>query len=218
MFFLAGINVHHERMFIIVTGPSRSGKSEWAEAITLDIFNQQTNQEPNQNILSRSENQGAIREHPEFFELIYIATATHNPDDPEWTARIQQHQQRRVAPWQTLEVPKQLAESLNQLTTNQVVLVDALGTWLANFLDLDDQQWQTVEAELIAAVTHCRANLVCVAEEVGWSVVPAYALGRLFRDRLGRLVRQLAGVADQTYLVVAGFALDLRQLGTRVGD
>ncbi|MFN7716931.1 MAG: bifunctional adenosylcobinamide kinase/adenosylcobinamide-phosphate guanylyltransferase [Pseudanabaenaceae cyanobacterium] len=218
-------------MFILVTGPTRSGKSEWAEEITYRLFSEllnRRNDERNDDLnhqlavdqkvvnpildsLQLDHNQPSV-------ELIYIATASHNPDDPEWTARITEHQQRRCAPWQTREVPQALSQTLNGLNSNQVVLVDALGTWLANFLELDDQAWQTIETELITAVGNCQATLICVAEEVGWSVVPAYALGRTFRDRLGRLVRQLAGIADQTYLVVAGFALDLRQLGTRVSS
>ncbi len=227
-------------MFILVTGPTRSGKSEWAEEVTLRLFQQLLNQKnnPQNHPESNPQNELPIPVQPVMrqslnappinpptielplptIELIYIATASHNPDDPEWTARIKAHQQRRLSPWQTLEVPEHLCQALNELTADQVVLVDALGTWLANLLDRDDQQWQILETALINAVVNCRATLVCVAEEVGWSVVPAYTSGRLFRDRLGRLVRQLAGVADHTYLVVAGFALDLRQMGTRVPD
>jgi adenosylcobinamide kinase/adenosylcobinamide-phosphate guanylyltransferase len=218
-------------MFILVTGPTRSGKSEWAEQITYRLFSElltQRNDERNgdlnyqlavdQKAVNLTLDSPQINHNQPSVALIYIATASHNPDDLEWTARITEHQQRRRSPWQTLEVPQALSQTLNSLNSDQVVLVDALGTWLANFLELDDQAWQAVESELITAVGNCQATLICVAEEVGWSVVPAYALGRTFRDRLGRLVRQLAGIADQTYLVVAGFALDLRQLGTRVSS
>jgi adenosylcobinamide kinase/adenosylcobinamide-phosphate guanylyltransferase len=55
-----------------------------------------------------------------------------------------------------------------------------------------------------------------VAEETGWGVVPAYPSGRRFRDRLGDLTRQVGAIADDTYLVVAGFAINLTATGTPV--
>ena len=55
-----------------------------------------------------------------------------------------------------------------------------------------------------------------MAEETGWGVVPAYPMGRLFRDRLGQISRRVGTMANAVYLVVAGYALDLRQLGVRL--
>jgi len=49
-------------------------------------------------------------------------------------------------------------------------------------------------------------------------VVPAYPLGRQFRDRLGALTRQVGTVTAAVYLVVAGYALDVRHLGQAVDD
>jgi adenosylcobinamide kinase/adenosylcobinamide-phosphate guanylyltransferase len=51
-----------------------------------------------------------------------------------------------------------------------------------------------------------------VAEETGWGVVPAYPLGRKFRDRLGALVRQLGRICEPVYLVVGGHVLNLSLL------
>ena len=52
-----------------------------------------------------------------------------------------------------------------------------------------------------------------MAEETGWSVVPAYPLGRLFRDRMGTLTRQIGAISTAVYLVTGGYALNLTQLG-----
>ncbi len=43
--------------------------------------------------------------------------------------------------------------------------------------------------------------------------MPVAASGRLFRDAMGRMVQRLAEHADRAYLVVAGYALDLRASG-----
>ena len=44
---------------------------------------------------------------------------------------------------------------------------------------------------------------------LGWSVVPATASGRAFRDALGRLNQRLARESEETALVVAGRVLEL---------
>ena len=63
------------------------------------------------------------------------------------------------------------------------------------------------------AFTQSIAEVIVVAEETGWGVVPAYPLGRKFRDRLGALTRQLTQISDEAYLVCAGFAINLKQIG-----
>jgi adenosylcobinamide kinase/adenosylcobinamide-phosphate guanylyltransferase len=57
------------------------------------------------------------------------------------------------------------------------------------------------------------ADVIFVAEETGWGVVPAYPIGRKFRDRLGSLVRKLGTICHPVYLVTGGHALNLSILG-----
>jgi adenosylcobinamide kinase / adenosylcobinamide-phosphate guanylyltransferase len=176
---------------ILVTGPSRSGKSDWAEALAA-----QSNQ-----------------------SVLYIATAMENPDDPEWQTRIQLHRDRRPPHWTIREVPHELAAAIAahqesaQTSLDQCILIDSLGTWLANQLEHTTEQWQKTEATLLETLQHSPQHIILVAEEVGWGVVPAYPAGRLFCDRLGTLVRRIGVLADQVYLVTAGYALDIKSLG-----
>ncbi|MGL4879787.1 MAG: bifunctional adenosylcobinamide kinase/adenosylcobinamide-phosphate guanylyltransferase, partial [Waterburya sp.] len=88
-----------------------------------------------------------------------------------------------------------------------------LGTWVANFLDLDEIQWQQECDRLLASLQITQAEIIMVGEETGWGVVPAYPLGRLFRDRLGNLSRKIANLADTTYLVAGGHVINLSLLG-----
>ncbi|MBE9070614.1 bifunctional adenosylcobinamide kinase/adenosylcobinamide-phosphate guanylyltransferase [Leptolyngbya cf. ectocarpi LEGE 11479] len=171
---------------ILITGPARSGKSEWAEH-----WANQT-QKP----------------------VIYIATSAISPQDAEWQQRIAQHRQRRPASWQTQEVPMDLAISIQSADINSCLLVDSLGTWLANQLEQDDTSWQVCLNELMAVLESPPCDVILVAEETGWGVVPAYPLGRTFRDRLGYLVRRIGAIATQVYLITGGYALDLKRLGT----
>ena len=176
------------KQIIVVTGPTRSGKSEWAETLA-----QRSGQ-----------------------DVVYVATSAVDPDDPEWQARLDLHRQRRPADWRLWEVPVGLAAAIRAGQATDCLLVDSLGTWLANELGQDETQWQETVEDVIASVQQTAATVMFVAEETGWGVVPAYPAGRQFRDRLGQITRRLGTVADAVYLVAAGYAVDLRQVGTAV--
>lgn len=171
---------------ILVTGAARSGKSEWAEEL-------------------------AQRSHK---QVTYIATAQLDPADPEWQQRIQRHQQRRPAAWATQWIPEKLAAAVQCMTEEDCFLIDSLGTWLANLLELDEQTWHTQVAALLQQLEQTDGTVILVAEETGWGVVPAYAAGRLFRDRLGHLIRQVGAIATTVYLVTGGYAVNVSAIGT----
>ena len=171
---------------ILITGPARSGKSEWAETLAMQSGK----------------------------AVVYVATATENPTDEEWHQRIQQHQKRRPEDWVTLCVPVELSATLADAKPDTCLLVDSLGTWVANLLEEDEASWENTLLELLETVELVAADMIFVAEETGWGVVPAYPLGRTFRDRLGSLVRQLSTICEAVYLVTGGHVLNLSILGS----
>ncbi|MEO1620309.1 MAG: bifunctional adenosylcobinamide kinase/adenosylcobinamide-phosphate guanylyltransferase [Cyanobacteria bacterium J06632_3] len=174
---------------ILITGPSRSGKSEWAEQLAL------------QNAEKKQQ------------QVVYVATARTNSDDAEWQARIERHRLRRPDGWCCEEVPVALAEAIAQHNKVHCLLIDSLGTWLANLIEQDDAQWQQAQAQVMSALRSTSADVILVAEETGWGIVPAYELGRRFRDRLGTLSRSVGALSEAVYLVASGYAIDLKQLG-----
>ncbi len=174
----------------LVTGASRSGKSEWAETLA-----QQSNQ-----------------------SVIYVATAMVDSTDRDWQTRIIKHQQRRPKTWQTLFEPYKLAWVIRNSLPQQCLLIDSLGTWVANLLDLTDNSWVKVTDNLRESLTMTHSTIIFVGEETGWGIVPAYASGRLFRDRLGHLLRQIGSKADTVYLVIGGHAINLSILGTPIDN
>ncbi|MBM5814099.1 MAG: bifunctional adenosylcobinamide kinase/adenosylcobinamide-phosphate guanylyltransferase [Cyanobacteria bacterium M_DeepCast_100m_m1_067] len=167
----------------LVLGPARSGKSRWAEHLA------------RQSCLPVS----------------YLATgprpAAH---DPAWQARVAAHRDRRPPGWTTLEVGAELCSALEALQPPGLALVDSLGTWVAAGLEQDAEIWREQCAALSASLSACAVPVVLVSEQTGWGVVPATAIGGLFRDRLGALEQQLVPLCDALWLVVAGRALDLR--------
>lgn len=171
---------------ILVTGPARSGKSRWAEFLAQD--SQQS--------------------------VYYLATAIAPTNDPEWAARIYQHQQRRPATWNLLEAPYDLSQSIRDYAGVEIcLLIDSLGTWVANHLDLPDSPWQDQTQELVDTIQTLVGTIIFVAEETSWGVIPAYPSGRLFRDRLGEVIQAVSKEMDQVFLVAGGYALPLHQLG-----
>jgi len=72
--------------------------------------------------------------------------------------------------------------------------------------------------ELVSAVAEYRGPLLLVSNEVGSGIVPAYRLGRKFRDVAGRLNRKLAASCDEAYVVIAGIPLDLKALAFKLEE
>lgn len=177
---------------ILITGPARSGKSEWAE----HLAQQQAVQKDQQ--------------------VVYVATAQVYPDDAEWQARLARHRLRRPAHWQCHEVPITLASAIASHNQTHCLLIDSLGTWLANQIEQEAEDWNQAQQHLLGALIETTADVILVAEETGWGLVPAYELGRTFRDRLGTLSRRVGEIATDVYLVTGGYALNLSVLGQPV--
>ncbi|MGF1478581.1 MAG: bifunctional adenosylcobinamide kinase/adenosylcobinamide-phosphate guanylyltransferase [Cyanophyceae cyanobacterium] len=173
---------------ILVTGAARSGKSEWAETLATQSGR----------------------------AVVYVATALLDENDREWCERIDKHQRRRPSHWTTHSVPVALAEEIEYASASSCLLVDSLGSWVANLLSWDAEAWEETVARLLISLAQTQATVILVAEETGWGVVPAYSAGRQFRDRLGNLSRNIGASADCVYLVTGGHVLDLTQLGQRL--
>ena len=163
-------------MITLVLGGARSGKSAVAERLV-----------------------GALGDH-----VTYLATGAAEPTDSSFAARIAAHRLRRPTTWTTVECGADLAPAL--AAADGVVLVDALGTWLAAHHDFDADV-----AALLAALEARAAPTVLVSEEVGLGVHPSTELGGAFRDALGSLNQAVAELADDVLLVVAGRVLPLER-------
>lgn len=185
----------------LVTGPTRSGKSRFAESLAA-----QTGK-----------------------SVVYVATARRDPNDAEWSARLNDHRARRPAHWATLETAAtgcDLARAVAVAGSDDVLVIESLGTWLAALADDVVVDSEAVDAvaleallrersrELVDACANSLAELIVVSEQTGWGIVPVYASARVFSSVLGRLTTTLARMAGHSYLVVSGFALDLRANAT----
>ncbi len=159
----------------------------------------------------------------------FVATAV--AFDEEMLARIRAHQAGRGGNWQTLEAPRAVGKAIQACPDlRPVVLLDCL-TLLANnlLLDLPNAEEASEAAladtalagaaeaamdqeidELLAAYQHSHAEWIIVSNEVGLGLVPAYPLGRIYRDVLGRANQRLARAADRVIFMVAGIPMTVK--------
>ncbi len=164
----------------LVLGGARSGKSRYAETITVT--------------------------HPR--GCVYVATA--GIGDAEMAERVRQHQARREAHWRTVEASLELGAAIVAETEQgAAVLVDCLTLWLSNLMAADRDPSRETE-DLIRALGQAGGPVIFVANEVGLGIVPDNALARAFRDHAGRTNQRIAEVANDVVFVAAGLPLRLK--------
>jgi adenosylcobinamide kinase/adenosylcobinamide-phosphate guanylyltransferase len=187
---------------ILVLGGARSGKSTFAEEKAHEIGGD---------------------------DVLYVATA--QAKDDEMHLRVDRHRSSRPQSWYTLEASRDVGSAIQSVAGDrQAILVDCLTFLVANRLlavsgpekdPFDDPSSdpfdKTIEAgvlEEVEALALCAqemsGSMIVVSNEVGMGVVPAYDLGRAYRDLLGRANQHLAAHADQVYLLVAGIPMRVK--------
>ena len=186
---------------VLIIGGARSGKSTFAERLA-----------------TSSEKRVA-----------FIATATASDEDMQ--DRIARHQASRPTTWITIEEPLDLVHAVQEASKDaDVILLDCMTLWLSNWLgqqegmdeEDDDVMLRNRYTEsALSAIEDLTATiktlegektLLIVTNEVGLGIVPMHPLSRTYRDALGWVNQRLAHDAERVYLMVAGIAVDIKQL------
>jgi adenosylcobinamide kinase/adenosylcobinamide-phosphate guanylyltransferase len=140
--------------------------------------------------------------------VVFIATCTASDDD--LAERIARHRSTRPD-WPTVEEPVELASAVVKAAPDALVIVDCLTLWVSNLMlrEADEPAVTGAARELARALVDRGGPAVVVSNEVGLGVHPERALGRRYRDLLGRANQIVAAAADRTLFLVAGRALRL---------
>ncbi|MDT8717352.1 bifunctional adenosylcobinamide kinase/adenosylcobinamide-phosphate guanylyltransferase [Clostridium sp. 19966] len=177
----------------LVTGGSRSGKSSFGE-----------------NLLKGKD------------KVLYIATSIITDEDMK--ERIAIHKARRNENWQTFEGYKDLHKIIEKTECTHIML-ECVTTMITNLMfdkytDFDNISKKEIQLlenniseEIKKAISACRKadkELIVITNEVGFSLVSEYRLGRIFTDISGRINQMLGKLCDEAYLVVAGLPLKLK--------
>ena len=168
----------------LVLGGVRSGKSRYAQLIA-----------------ARSE------------RVTFIATAERR-DDPEMHAKIARHRADRPESWSTIEEPRDLPRVVQEAgQSSDVLVIDCLTLFASNLLEAfghNDERIQSQIDALCHALSVAPCAIVLVSNEVGSGVVPAYELGRRFRDLVGEINQRIAAIAGTVLWMVAGLPFALK--------
>ena len=167
----------------LVTGPSRGGKSRWAEH------------------LIKNSN-----------KVVYIATLDVIEGNDRWNERIIKHKSRRPTHWKLVEGSKDLHEIIRNIDNEYSIIIDSLGGFVTTYLHLNDKEWSHQVEVLSNCLSIQRRLIVIVIEETGWGIVPITPEGNLFRDRLGSLAQTIEKYSVESWLVIQGRAIDLHKI------
>lgn len=177
---------------ILVTGGARSGKSAFAERYTAKYGN----------------------------KVAYIATA--QVFDKEMKYRIDLHQKRRPADWQTYEAPFNAHEAIAEAgKEHDFILFDCMTLYMSNLLlslpDIEDSKKnyafiQEKVGQLLEAAKNTPAKVLFVTNEVGCGIVPESHLAREYRDLAGLANQMAAKAAEKAYMVVSGIPVDIKKM------
>ena len=180
---------------LLVLGGARSGKSAYAQQLAQELGRD---------------------------DVLFVATA--EAWDEDMAQRIARHRQERPATWRTLETPRQVGQTIAlHLHDIAVVLVDCLTLLVSNTLlhcgasPAPAAAEAAVQEEVAVLLQTCQttaAVYIIVSNEVGLGLVPDNALGRLYRDLLGRANQTLAARAEAVYFMVAGLPVDVKALAS----
>lgn len=187
---------------ILVLGGARSGKSSYAEGRARELGGD---------------------------SVLYVATS--EAKDDEMATRIVKHRAARPPAWGTVEASRGVAQAIRQArSAEKIILVDCITFLVSNHLitaagpendpfdaPSADPFDESIEADVVAEVEALAAyareqdlTMLVVSNEVGLGLVPAYELGRAYRDILGRANQVLARQADEVLLLVAGIPMKVK--------
>lgn len=182
---------------ILVTGGSRSGKSNFAESLCINRRN----------------------------STAYIATSI--PFDDEMKDRVRKHKESRPSNWKTYEIYKDIYSIISDINKkHKTVILDCVTLLVNNLmfeykLDFDNcTPQETNEMEfyikdqidkLIREVEKTDLYFVMVTNELGMSLVPDNKLCRVYSDIVGRINQYIAKCSDEVYFVVSGIPMKIKE-------
>ncbi|WP_226665289.1 bifunctional adenosylcobinamide kinase/adenosylcobinamide-phosphate guanylyltransferase [Metabacillus litoralis] len=174
-------------MITFISGGARSGKSSFAEDLSIKSYkrhNQKTDTE---------------------IKLYYFATAERS--DGEMNARIERHINERDKKWKTIEVPTDIAARLEQLNTFDVILIDCLTVWLNNMMYKKQADLFQIKAEVSNWIDICiRKQLVLyiVSNDLNEGMLVKDYFTHQYMYALEDVHQFIISESDAAYQVIAG--------------
>ncbi len=166
-----------------VVGGAASGKSEFAEKIVAKFGRR----------------------------ILYLATAgaSRSTRTAEWRGKIDRHQTRRPADWETFVLNGGSIRSDVFHKRLDGILLDSLTLWVSNRVRIRTaEDMQDDLASLIGELR--RGPVVVVSDEVGMGLIPMSKISRRFIEHLGLANAWMSRTADAMYVILSGQAIRIK--------
>ena len=144
--------------------------------------------------------------------VTFLATAERGEDE-EMHRKIERHRAERPQHWATIEEPLNLGAAIASAADCDLLIIDCLTLFAGKLLEVHGDDSSSLFAAVDAlcnALGDPPCSIVLVSNEVGSGVVPAFELGRRYRDVLGEINQRVAAIANHVVLMVAGLPLTLK--------
>lgn len=164
----------------LVLGGARSGKTSFAERLTL-----------------RNGSAPA-----------YLVTSAQL--DSEMIDRVAAHQLGLMDYAVILEPIELCHAMIKAAKSHDVILVDCVTRWISNMLEENNDVANAVSELCATLVELADTKVILVSNEVGQGLLPSTAMERTFRDLSGSAHQRLAEVCEDVYFVVAGMPMTIK--------
>jgi adenosylcobinamide kinase/adenosylcobinamide-phosphate guanylyltransferase len=143
--------------------------------------------------------------------VAFIATA--EALDHEMRQRIRLHKQSRPRHWKIFEEPTDIATLAERIgNTFDCLIIDCITLFVSNRI-LRNKSQKDIFAHintLMRVLKKKKARTFIVSNEVGLGIVPAYKLGRTFRDIASSVNQIIAKESHDVFFTVSGIPLKIK--------
>lgn len=168
-------------MLYLITGGERSGKSNYAQKLTLELSD----------------------------SPIYVATA--RKWDSDFQTRIDRHQQERDERWTNIEEEKYLSKINFSGNTTLIDCVTLwLTNFFVDHKNDVALSLEEAKKEFLAIAQQENANIIIVTNEIGMGVHAETHIGRKFVELQGWMNQFLAENCDEVVLMVSGIPVKIK--------
>jgi len=162
----------------------------------------------------------------------YLATAMIT--DIEMEKRVGVHRRRRPGDWVTFEIKMAVpdSEEIDRIVSVmesggiKTLIIDCITNLLFRLIDvykldhmeiMENRLEEKIEEEVLdffgyflQKISKTDMEIIMISNEVGMGVVPAFPLGRVFRDLMGIINKNIAEISDEVYFFTAGIKQRLK--------
>lgn len=146
-------------------------------------------------------------------KLTYVALSKSIPNDKHWEEKIKLHKSRRPSSWNVFE-----NDDLFYIFKNVSgpLLIDSIGGFVVKYINENNNEWKKNLLLLNKFLKEYKSDIIIVGEQVGWGLVSEYAIGNVFTERIGEVLRDITSISNDNWLTINGKAIKLDNIFSNI--